>query len=62
MSTKTSVDKSLLVNFFFAFRDVRAECELVGSKQGSYQFLARSVAPNKHLLEGWGHHPNTNSS
>ena len=35
MSTKTSVDKSLLVNFFFVFRDERAECDLVGSKQCS---------------------------
>ena len=24
--------------------------------------ITRSVAPNKHLLEGWGQHPTTNSS
>ena len=53
LSTKTSVDKSLLVNFFFAFRDVSAECALVGSKLCNYQLLARSVASKQHLLEGW---------
>ena len=62
LSTKTSVDKSLLVNFLFAFRDVPAECALVGCQLCRYQFFTRSAASKQHFLEGWGHHPTTNSS
>ena len=42
MSTKTSVDKSLLVNFLFAFRDVPAECALIGCQLCRYQFFTSS--------------------
>ena len=54
LSTKTSVDKSLLVNFLFAFRDVPAECALVGCQLCRSQFFTRSVASKTTSSGGLG--------